>query len=92
TPLRPGAFVRIELDDRLYSGVAAIPETALYGEDRVFVVENGLLRSRRVELHGYDGELMLLGKARENALADGEQVVITQLREAGENARAVVVE
>ncbi|MDE0680722.1 MAG: efflux RND transporter periplasmic adaptor subunit [Gammaproteobacteria bacterium] len=92
TPLRPGAFVRIELDDRLYPAVAAIPETALYGEDQVFVVESGRLKSRLVELHGYDGELMLLGRAQENALRDGEQVVITQLREAGENARAVVVE
>ncbi len=92
TPLRPGAFVRIELEDRLFPGVAAIPETALYGEDQVFVVENDRLRARRVELHGYDGELILLGKARENALRDGEQVVITQLREAGENALAVVVE
>ena len=92
TPLRPGAFVRIELEDRLFPRVAAIPETALYGEDQVFVVENGRLRSRRVELHGYDGELIMLGKAQENALMDGEQVVITQLREAGENARAVIVE
>ncbi len=92
TPLRPGAFVRIELDDRLFSQVAPVPETALYGEDRVFVVQDGRLRSRMVELRGYDGEFMLLGKAQENALSNGEQVVITQLREAGENARAVIVE
>ncbi len=92
TPLRPGAFVRIELEDRLFPRVAAIPETALYGEDQVFVVENGRLRARSVELHGYDGEMILLGKALENALMDGEQVVITQLREAGENASAVIVE
>ena len=92
TPLRPGAFVRIEIDDRLYPQVAAIPETALYGEDRVFVVANGRLESRQVELHGYDGELILLGKAQENVLREGEQVVITQLREAGEGALAVVID
>jgi len=92
TPLRPGAFVRIELEDRLYSGVAPMPETALYGEDRVYVVQDGRLRARHVELVGYDGEFMLLGAAADNALRNGEQVVITQLREAGENALAVIVE
>jgi len=92
TPLRPGAFVRIELEDRLYPRVAPVPDTALYGEDRVFVVEDGRLRTRQVELRGYDGDMMLLGAARENALRDGEQVVITQLREAGENASALIVE
>ena len=92
TPLRPGAFVRIELDDKLYAQVAPVPETALYGENQVFVVQAGRLRSRQVELAGYDGELILLGAARENPLKNGEQVVITQLREAGENARALIVE
>ncbi len=92
TPLRPGAFVRIELEDRLYSRVAPVPDTALYGEDRVFVVEEGRLRTRHVRLHGYDGEMVLLGATLENALEEGDKVVITQLREAGENARAVIVE
>ena len=92
TPLRAGAFVRIELEDRLYPRAAAVPDTALYGENRVFVVRDGRLRTRRVELLGYDGEMMLLGAAPRNALEDGEQVVITQLREAGENARALIVE
>ena len=92
TPLRPGAFVRIELQDRLYSRVAPVPETALYGENRVFVVQDGRLRIRHVELRGYDGERMLLGAAPQNALKQGELVVLTQLREAGENARAVIVE
>lgn len=92
TPLRPGAFVRIELEDRLYPQVARMPETALYGENRVFVVRDGRLRTRQVELLGYDGELMLLGAVGENPLRDGEQVVVTQLREAGENARALIVE
>ncbi len=92
TPLRPGAFVRIELEDRLYSRVAPVPDTALYGENRVFVVRDGRLLTRHVERLGYDGEMTLLGAAPENALRDGEQVVITQLREAGENARALIVE
>ncbi len=92
TPLRPGAFVRIELEDRLYSQVAPVPETALYGEDRVFVVEDGRLSTRHVELKGYDGDRMLLGPAGPNGLRQGERVVITQLREAGDNARAVIVE
>ena len=92
TPLRPGAFVRIEVEDRLYSRVARVPDTALYGEDRVFVVRDGRLRTRHVELHGYDGEMMLLGAAPGDTLEDGDSVVITQLREAGENARALIVE
>ena len=86
TPLRPGAFVRIELDDRAYSQVAPVPDTALYGENQVFVVQDGRLRTRAVEVIGYDGETMLLGAASENPLRNGEQVVITQLREAGDNA------
>ncbi len=92
TPLRPGAFVRIELDDRAYSQVAPVPDTALYGENQVFVVQDGRLRTRAVEVIGYDGETMLLGAASENPLRNGEQVVITQLREAGDNARALIVD
>ena len=92
TALRPGAFVRIELEDQLYAGVARVPDTALYGENRVFVVQDGRLRIRHVRLRGYDGEMMLLGAAPENALQNGDEVVITQLREAGENARALIVE
>lgn len=92
TPLRPGAFVRIELEDRMYPRVARVPDTALYGKDRVFVVRDGRLRARHVDLLGYDGEMMLLGAAPERSLSNGDQVVITQLREAGENARALIVE
>lgn len=38
-PLRPGAFVQVEMPDRRYENVLTLPENAVSGEMEVFVIE-----------------------------------------------------
>lgn len=51
-PLRPGAFVEVYMTDKLYSNVVRLPQTALYGGDTIFVVQDHRLAARKVELVG----------------------------------------
>ena len=81
--LRPGAFVEVRLNDRLYRDVVRLPESALHadgeGGERVYVVVNDRLEARSVEvLLGGGNHILLRG-----SLEDGERVVITRLPEIG---------
>jgi len=60
TPLRAGAFVEIYLKDRTYNKVARVPETSLYDNRLVYVVEQGRLVAKKVELVGYAGSDVLV--------------------------------
>ncbi len=90
TVLRPGVFVSVALADRSYEDVIRIPENALYGEDLVYVVDDGRLSPRQVEVLGYAGAELILKNAGEAPIQDGDQVVITKLREGGAGARVVL--
>jgi len=86
-PLRPGAFLEVRVPDLVYEAVVALPRSALYEGDRVYVVENGRLQPRRVERVGQDGGLLLV----RGALAAGEQVVVSRLAEIGPGLRVRIV-
>jgi len=60
TPLRTGAFVEIYLKDKTYDNVARLPETSLYDNARVFVVEKDRLVEKQVKLVGYAGSDVLV--------------------------------
>lgn len=90
TLLRPGAFVSVTVADRIYDDVISVPQNALYGEDTVYVVEEGRLSPRQVEIASYAGTELLVRSAGKPAIRDGDQVVITQLREAGAGAQVTV--
>ncbi len=79
-PIRAGAFVEVQVLDRAYSNVARLPETALYGGDRVYVIAEGRLSERKVELIGSAGDEVLV----RGAIAQGDRVVTTKLTNAGE--------
>ncbi|MFM2043641.1 MAG: hypothetical protein RLY86_2217 [Pseudomonadota bacterium] len=76
--LRPGAFVSVNLPDRVYAGVVQLPPTALHGDDRVYVV-NGeeRLEARIVEVLSRDGGSVYIGAG----LTDGDKVVTTRFQE-----------
>ncbi|WP_436642361.1 efflux RND transporter periplasmic adaptor subunit [Microbaculum sp. FT89] len=82
-PLRPGAFVEILLDDRVYENVVSVPATAVYGTDRVYVIENGRLAGRTVEIVGYDDADVLI----RGAIAGGDKIVVTRITEAGDGLK-----
>jgi RND family efflux transporter MFP subunit len=82
TPIRPGAFVEVRMPDRAYEGVISLPQTSLYG-DRVYVIEDGRMKSRQVDLVGAIGENILVrGK-----VAKGDKVVTTRLSAAQDGVR-----
>ena len=74
TSLRPGAFVEVYLQDRLYRQVARLPESALHADEIVYVVVDGRLQPRLVELVArIDNDVLVQGE-----LAHGEIVATTR--------------
>jgi multidrug efflux pump subunit AcrA (membrane-fusion protein) len=79
SPLRPGAFVEVELRDRRYVQVARLRETALHDNDTVYVIIGERLEPRLVELVARVGNDVLV----QGELAHGERVIITRFPEIG---------
>lgn len=86
SPLRPGAFVEIWVRDRLYPQVARLPETALNEGDTVYVVVDGRLQPRLIEVVARIGnDIIVRGE-----LAHGEEVAITRFPEIGPDIKVSV--
>ena len=83
TGLRPGAFVSVVVQDREYEGVMRAPESALYDNQTIYIVEGERLVEKQVELLGYDGSQIIFRSVGPDKIADGDLIVTTQLREAG---------
>jgi RND family efflux transporter MFP subunit len=81
--LRPGAFVEVLLDDRSYENVVRVPATAVYGTNRLYVIEDGRLAGRDIEIVGYDGSEVLVRGPFEG----GERIVVTRITEAGDGLK-----
>ena len=73
--LRPGAFVELRVPDRSYSNAARIPDTALYGASTVYVIAEGQLERRDIEVAGFDGSDVIVARG----LDGGERVLTTRL-------------
>ena len=72
--LRPGAFVEVNIPDRVYANVARVPETVLHPGNVVYGVEDGRLVAREARIVGRVGNDVLL----RGGLSDGERLVTTQ--------------
>ncbi len=81
--LRPGAFVEIDVPDRLYAESFRVPETALYDGSVVFVIEDGQLARREVEVAAFDGEDVIIV----SGLSPGDAVMTTHLTQADNGVR-----
>ncbi|MFQ5958749.1 MAG: efflux RND transporter periplasmic adaptor subunit [Alphaproteobacteria bacterium] len=84
--LRPGAFVEVRVSDRLYRGVVRLPESALHDGDTVFVVVDGRLAPRAVEVVVRNGADVLV----RGALAPQDRIVTTRFPEIGPGVRVTV--
>jgi len=88
TPLRPGAFVEVQVPDIEYKDVVRLPQTALYSNDHVYVIRDGRLERRNVVLlGGADGSVLVRGN-----LQDGEKVATTRLARPGDGVKVTVVD
>ncbi|MEM9332959.1 MAG: efflux RND transporter periplasmic adaptor subunit, partial [Pseudomonadota bacterium] len=83
SPLRPGAFVELIVPDKKFSNHYRIPETALYGNDTVYVIREGILESRRVLVHAFSEEFAIIS----GDLIDGEEVLTTRIAEISDGIR-----
>jgi len=81
--LRPGAFVALNVPDRIWTDTFRLPETALRSSDHVFIVVDGELQRRDVRLIAWDGEDAIVAGDLEN----GDLVLATRLTEASEGVR-----
>lgn len=82
-PLRPGAFVEIDVPDTRYEGVFRLPSTALYSGDRVYAIENDRLVTRKVRVVGGIDEDLLL----EGHLKNGDRVLLTRISTPGDGVK-----
>ncbi len=88
--LRPGAFVAVEMPGQVYSNAVQAPDTALYGDNIVFVVKDERLAERHIEIIGYAGSDIIFRSSDGEAIVDGDLIVTTQIREGGPGARVAV--
>ena len=80
--IRPGAFVKIAFIGRSFTNVATIPEEALFGEDIVYINENGTARAKSVEVvWRAPGEVYVRG------LEDGTRLIATRLPGIGDGVK-----
>jgi RND family efflux transporter MFP subunit len=75
SPLRFGQFVRVEISGGTVANSVILPQAALHGDDDVFLLEDGMLVRRSVDVGRIDdGGALVTG-----GLNNGERVVTTRL-------------
>ena len=80
--LRPGAFVRVDFIGRSFDNVAIIPEEALFGDNLVYVNNQGVAMSKKVRVvHRTPGFVYVEG------LDDGMMLIATRLPAIGDGVR-----
>ena len=79
-PIRPGAFVSIELPDRRFPDTVRLPSVALHDGDHVFVVglDDRLERRAVTPLARAGNDIIVSGDLR-----DGDAIVLTRFNEIG---------
>ncbi|MEL7229129.1 MAG: efflux RND transporter periplasmic adaptor subunit [Pseudomonadota bacterium] len=78
--IRPGAFVEVNVPDRLYRDTVLVPDTAIYGTDTAYVAVDGRLQERKVNVVGFEGEQALIS----GGLQQGDEVLVTRITEVSE--------
>ena len=80
--IRPGAFVKIAFIGRSFDNVATIPEEALFGEDLVYINDDGTARAMLVDVvWRAPGEVYVRG------LDDGTRLIATRLPGIGDGVK-----
>jgi RND family efflux transporter MFP subunit len=76
--LRAGAFVSIVMTSQPETDVVAIPKDALYGNDLIYVIEDGRLAPLRLADYVDIGDKLLV----RSGLRQGQEILLTQFNEA----------
>jgi RND family efflux transporter MFP subunit len=78
--IRPGAFLSIVVPDQTYASAALVPESALYEGDIVYIVTDGKLAARNVEVVAFDGADVIVS----SGIGAGDVVMTTRLTDAAD--------
>ena len=78
--IRPGAFVEVHVPDKIFKQAIPIPDTAVYGTDKVYIAIDGKLVERKVTISAYQGETALVT----SGLEPGDNVLVTRITEVSE--------
>lgn len=82
TGIRPGAFVKIDFIGRSFENVAIIPEEALFGDNLVYINDNGIARAKVANVvWRAPGEVYVQG------MADDTKLIATRLPGIGDGVR-----
>ncbi|MGI9353298.1 MAG: efflux RND transporter periplasmic adaptor subunit [Rhizobiaceae bacterium] len=81
--LRPGAFVELIVPDKMFRNHFRVPETSVYDNDTVYVIRDGALESRKIQVHAYDGENAIIS----GNLLDGDEILTTRIAEISDGIR-----
>ena len=85
-PIPPGAFVEIDYPSRILEDIVVLPDTALYDNDNIFVIDQGKAVERSITVVSKtDGLIYIRGDIK-----DGESVITTRLPGLGEGVRVRV--
>lgn len=85
--LRPGAFVEILVPDRAYNDAIKVPETSVYDQSHVFIIQEGQLVRKDIEILAFDGSNAIIKGTGDAALRTGDKILTTRLTEATEGVR-----
>ena len=86
--LPPGAFVQIDFIGREFVDAFELPEEALVGQDKVYVVEEGRARERLITvLQRAPGRIWVSG-----ALMTGDKVIATRLPGIGDGLKVRIAD
>ena len=82
TGIRPGAFVKIDFVGRSFENVTIIPEEALFGDNLVYINDNGIARAKVANVvWRAPGEVYVQG------IADNTKLIATRLPGIGDGVR-----
>ena len=79
------------MPDKIYESVVSIPETAVYEDKYIFIVNDQRLKKVTIEILGYDQSKVLVKPFGDSKITNGDYVVVNQLREAGENVKVDII-
>ncbi|MEM5500008.1 efflux RND transporter periplasmic adaptor subunit [Ahrensia kielensis] len=86
--LRPGAFVSIEVPDRLYENAARVPETAIFDSNTAYLIIDGKLQARELHVAAYDGSDAIVTAG----LSQGDRILSTRISEIEEGLAVRIVD
>jgi hypothetical protein len=86
--LRPGAFVSIDVPDRLYENAARVPETAIFDSNTAYLIVDGKLQARELQVAAYDGSDAIVT----SGLSEGDRILSTRISEIEEGLDVRIVD